>query len=169
MGAAVTHQRICLVKVIPPVRADGLLAWSWEGDRCSRRVSKRGGTRATKDEACGGARGAGGARRTSDVPHVQFEFALHEGLDVESLRRSDVRRILWQSDTYGREGEIERGESRGRREIWAGKRTSSESFFRIVVFPALSRPSTRSRASLSFFFSLRRRFRSPIFLSSINY
>ena len=32
--------------------------------------------------------------RTSNIPHVEFESIVHEGFDIEALRRHDMRYIF---------------------------------------------------------------------------
>jgi hypothetical protein len=53
---------------------------------------------------------------------------------------------------------------------WVGmmvEMSSSERALRMVVLPALSRPSTSMRASFSFFLRLLRSFNRPIFFSCV--
>ena len=74
---------------------------------------------------------------TSDIPDVEFELVVGQVFDVESLGGGD-----------GVDG------------LTAGMSTSLDSDLRMVVLPALSRPSTRIR-SYSFLF-LRKLRRMPI-------
>lgn len=96
------------------------------------------------------------------APPTSHTFSLKPSFCRLLMLKPWVGMMLWRG-TCAAAG-VHRGKRLRRSGSWCTHcvMSSSDRAFRMVVLPALSRPSTRTRASFSVFFNLRKRSSSPI-------